>query len=74
MSETRDGQRYYDTGDTTPKFLKSVTEHPDVQKLIVRIVKLEAENARLQEALEKIVSYRKWLKQIVKNEWRNGYS
>ena len=44
--------------DTRPKFLESVAEHPDVQRLIkqvvrsdLRIKELQAENERLKEAL-----------------------
>lgn len=47
-----------DMSDTTPKFLNSVTEHPDVQRLIKQVIRsdekvkqLEAENAKLKEAL-----------------------
>jgi len=46
--------------DTTPKFLESVTEHPDVQRLIKqvnrgdkKIKELQAENKRLKKELEK---------------------
>ena len=42
--------------DTRPKFLESVTEHPDVQRLIkqvvrsdLRIKELQAENERLKD-------------------------
>ena len=34
--------------DTTPKFLESITEHPDVQRLIGQVVELQAENKKLQ--------------------------
>ena len=44
--------------DTTPKFLESVTEHPDVQRLIKQVIRgdymvkeLRAENAQLKRAL-----------------------
>ncbi len=46
--------------DTRPKFLNSVTEHPDVQRLIKQVIRsdeenkqLQAENKRLKEALKK---------------------
>ena len=46
--------------DTRPKFLESVTEHPDVQRLIkqvvrsdLRIKELQAENERLKEDINK---------------------
>lgn len=42
MSETRDGQRYYDTSNP-------ITEHSDVQRLIKETVKLQAENAKLKK-------------------------
>jgi len=37
--------------DTTPKFLESITEHPDVQRLIGQVVELQAEIERLKDAL-----------------------
>lgn len=43
MSETIDGQRYYNTGDV----LASGTEDPDVQRLIRQVVNLQAENEEL---------------------------
>ena len=45
--------------DARPKFLESVTEHPDVQRLIkqvirsdIKIKELQAENKRLIEAID----------------------
>ena len=35
--------------DARPKFLESVTEHPDVQRLIKQVVELQAENEMLKE-------------------------
>jgi len=35
--------------DTTPKFLESVTEHPDVQRLIGQVETLSQENKRLSQ-------------------------
>ena len=47
--------------DTTPKFLESVTEHPDVQRLIKQVIRgdkkikeLQAKNERLKESLLEI--------------------
>jgi len=47
--------------DTTPKFLESVTEHPDVQRLCKQIIRsdiknkeLQAENAKLQAEIKSL--------------------
>ena len=50
--------------DTTPKFLESVTEHPDVQRLCKQIIRsdiknkeLQAENAKLKDAIQAIIDH-----------------
>jgi len=50
--------------DTTPKFLESVTEHPDVQRLIKQVIRgdkkikeLQAKNERLKEAIELLLCH-----------------
>ena len=52
MSETRDGQRYYDTGDTNIER----DEHSDCERQLNeaedKIIKLQSENARLKALLE----------------------
>ena len=42
--------------DTTPKLLNSITNHPDVQRLIGQLVKAQAENKRLKEGYDKILA------------------
>ncbi len=42
--------------DTTLTKLDSITEHPDVQKLIIQIVKLTAKNKDLKEILTLILN------------------
>ena len=62
MSETRDGQRYYDTGDTNIEW----NEHNDCERQLNeaedKIIKLEAENAKLKDLVkiknEFLVCYR----------------
>ena len=55
--------------DTTPKFLESVTEHPDVQRLCKQIIRsdiknkeLQAENAKLKEIIKRFVDIAEALK------------
>jgi hypothetical protein len=43
-----------DMEDTTPKFLDSVTEHPDVQRLIKQVIRSDVKNKQLQAELEKL--------------------
>ena len=38
--------------DTRPKFLNSVTEHPDVQRLIKQVVRGNCQNKKLQAELK----------------------
>ena len=42
--------------DTTPKFLESVTEHPDVQRLIGQVMELQAEVRSLKEENERLTA------------------
>ena len=37
--------------DTTPKFLESITEHPDVQRLIIQVETLSQENKIMRAML-----------------------
>lgn len=66
MSETRDGQRCYDTGDARPKFLESVTEHPDVQRLIKQAVLDGLKIKQLQAEI-------KGPKEVFKDGWSQGF-
>jgi len=40
--------------DTTPKFLESITEHPDVQRLIGQVEILSQENKKLKKFVQRV--------------------
>ena len=42
--------------DTTPKFLKSITEHPDVQRLIIQVETLSRENKKLKKFVQRVAN------------------
>ena len=42
--------------DTTPVMLESITEHPDVQRLIKQIVILQSKHDKLKNALRNLVN------------------
>ena len=51
--------------DTTPKFLESVTEHPDVQRLCKQIIRSDIKNKELQAENAKLSKENKILKMLL---------
>lgn len=65
--------------DKTSKFLNSVTEHPDVQRLIKQVIRGDAKNKQLQAKNERLKKELKYIKEQMdcpaiqcEGDWQTG--
>lgn len=64
--------QYQALASNTPVFLNSVTDHPDVQRLIGQVVQLQIENKELKKAMSEAIVNMNCPAVVAEGEWIKG--